>query len=129
MSRGEGEIVIKTQVWSGGQNVMPPERRRNMRIQIAAQIEIRPVGSNVPMRLQTTDLSLGGCYVEMAFTLAVGTKLDIVLWLDDQKVSSRAVVVTCHPQFGNGISFLSVSRENEAKLRFFLDAHEGSWLA
>jgi c-di-GMP-binding flagellar brake protein YcgR len=117
--------VIKAQTWSGDQNVLPPERRRYLRIQVAVQIEIRPEGTNVPMRLETSDLSLGGCYVEMALTLDVGTKLDIVLWLDQQKVSTRAVVVTRHPQFGNGICFLSVFPENEARLRAFLDAHDG----
>lgn len=121
--------MIKAQTWSDGQNLLPPERRRYLRIEVAAQIEIRPDGTNVPMRLETSDLSLGGCYVEMNLTLEVGTRLDIVLWLDQQKVSTRAVVVTRHPQFGNGISFLSVSPENEARLRAFLDAHGGSWQA
>lgn len=121
--------MIKAQVWGGDENVLPAERRRYFRIQIAVQIEIRPEGTNVPMRLETSDLSLGGCYVEMNLTLDVGTKLDIVLWLDQQKVCTRAVVVTSHPQFGNGISFLSVSPENEARLRAFLDAHGGSWQA
>ena len=121
--------MIKAQTWSGDQNVLPAERRRYLRIQAAVQIEIRPEGTNVPMRLETSDLSLGGCYVEMNLTLDVGTKLDIVLWLDQQKVCTRAVVVTRHPQFGNGISFLSVSPDNEARLRAFLDAHDGSWQA
>ena len=117
--------MIKAQTWSGHQNVLPPERRRYLRIQVAVQIEIRPDGTNVPMRLETSDLSSGGCYVETTFTLDVGTKLDIVLWLDQQKLSTRAVVVTCHPQFGNGISFLMFP-ENEARLRAFLDSHDGS---
>ena len=119
--------MIKAQTWTGHQSVLPPDRRRYLRIQVAVQIEIRPDGTNVPMRLQTSDLSLGGCYLETTFTLDVGTKLDIVLWLDQQKVSTRAVIATVHPQFGNGISFLSVSPENEARLRTFLDAHGGSW--
>jgi c-di-GMP-binding flagellar brake protein YcgR len=116
--------VIKARTWSGQQNIVPPERRRHFRIQVAVQIEIRPEGTNVPMRLETSDLSIGGCYVEMALTLEIGTKLGIILWLDQEKVSTRAVVVTRHAQFGNGISFLSVSPENAAKLRSFLDAHD-----
>ncbi len=121
--------MIKAQNWSGGQDPLPPERRRYLRIEVAAQIEIRPDGTNVPMRLETSDLSLGGCYVEMNLTLEVGTGLDVVLWLDQQKVSTRGVVVTRHPQFGNGISFLSVSPENDARLRAFFAAHDGSGLA
>ncbi|MFY9559031.1 MAG: PilZ domain-containing protein [Terriglobales bacterium] len=121
--------MIKAQTWSANQNVLPAERRRYLRVQVAVQIEIRPAGTNVPMRLETSDVSLGGCYVEMALTLDVGTKLDIVLWLDQAKVSTKGLVVTRHPQFGNGIAFLQLSSENEARLRAFLDAHDGSWQA
>ena len=72
------------------------------------------------MRLQTSDLSLGGCYLEMAMTLDIGARLDIVLWLDEHKVNTRGIVVTRHPQFGNGISFLTISPQSEEKLRLFL---------
>jgi hypothetical protein len=47
--------------------------------------------------------------------------LGIVIWLDQQKITMRGVVVTCHPQFGNGISFLAVSPENDGRLRSLLD--------
>ena len=117
--------MIKAHIWSGPPNILAADRRQYSRVQMAVQIELRPDGTNVPMRLQTSDFSLGGCYVEMALTLGVGTRLDVVIWFDQQKVTMRGVVVTCHPQFGNGISFLSVSPENEAKLRSLLDAHDG----
>jgi c-di-GMP-binding flagellar brake protein YcgR len=108
-------------------SILQAERRRYPRTQIAVQIEIRPQGIDVPMRLETTDLSLGGCYVEMALTLDIETKLDIVLWLDGQKVSTRGVVVTRHPQFGNGIEFVGMFSESERKLRCFLDSRDPSW--
>lgn len=117
----------KLGVFSSIPRIAPPDRREHLRFQLAVQIELRPDGSNVPIRLQTSDLSMGGCYVEMALTLDVGTKLDIVLWLDQQKVSLRGVVVTRHPQFGNGIEFAGIGPENERLLYCFLDAHESTW--
>ena len=119
--------MIKTQTWSGDQNILPPERRRFLRIEAAVQIEIRPFGTDVPMRLETSDISQGGCYVETSLTLELGTKLDIVLWLDQQKVTTKGTVVTRHSQFGNGVEFDRLSPENVGKLRFFLDSREGSW--
>lgn len=119
--------MIKAQTWRAEQNVLLAERRRHPRVQIPVQVEIRPAGMDVPMRLETTDLSVGGCYVEMALTLDVGTKLDIVLWLDEQKVCTRGVVVTRHTQFGNGIEFVGMFSEAERGLRCFLDAHQNSW--
>jgi c-di-GMP-binding flagellar brake protein YcgR len=121
--------VINAQTWSRDQSVLHEERRRHPRVQIPVQIEIRPASMDVPMRLETTDISLGGCYVEMALTLDVGTKLDIVLWLDGQKVNTRGVVVTRHPQFGNGIEFVGMFSESEHRLRCFLESHENSWQA
>ncbi len=119
--------MTKAQTGTGPRNPLPAERRKYTRVQAAVQIELRPAGTDVPMRLETADVSLGGCYVEMAMTLEIGTKLDIVLWLDQQKVSTKGVVVTRHPQFGNGIQFERMSSENEAELLHFLDSHEETW--
>jgi c-di-GMP-binding flagellar brake protein YcgR len=71
--------MVKAQTGSSDQNLLPPDRRRHLRIQTAVQIEIRPEDYERAMRLETSDLSLGGCYVEMNLTLEVGTKLNIVL--------------------------------------------------
>lgn len=105
-------------------SILQAERRRYPRTHTAIQIEIRPAGSDVPTRLETSDLSLGGCYVEMALTLEVGTRLDIVLWLDGEKLNTRGVIVTRHPQFGNGIEFVGMFSESYERLRSFLDAHD-----
>jgi c-di-GMP-binding flagellar brake protein YcgR len=114
--------MAKLETWPGGPSILPGERRRNMRIKAAVQIELRKVGSDVPMRIETADISLGGCYVEMGMTLEVGTKLDIILWLDQKKLCTRGVVVTQHPQFGNGIQFDQMSTADEALLLNFVDS-------
>lgn len=85
-----------------------------------------PEGMDVPMRLETTDVSLGGCYVEMAFTLDIGTKLDMVFWLGAQKIVTAGIVVTRHPQIGNGIEFKGMSSHDRDMLRRFQDSLEAS---
>ena len=117
--------MIKLQTYSETHNPMVADRRRSIRVQVAAQIEIRPANSDVPMRLETTDLSLGGCYVETTLPFEVGTHLELVLWLNQQKVTTRGVVVTRHPQFGNGIEFTGMSTENADRLGAFLDSELG----
>lgn len=119
--------MIRTQTWTAEPSILQAERRRHPRTQVAVQIEIRPQGGSVPMRLETSDLSIGGCYVEMALTLDIGTCLDIVLWLEGKKISTRGTVVTRHPQFGNGIEFAGLFSKDEAILRAFLEKHDGSW--
>jgi len=102
--------------------VFAPERRRCPRVAVALQVEFRLEDTDVPLRSQTTDISMGGCYVEMPLTLEIGSKVDLLFWLGDQKVNAKGVVVTCHPQFGNGIEFTSMSFEGLGKLRHYLES-------
>ncbi len=99
-----------------------PERRRYPRYTVEVQIELRQEGSDVPMRLHTTDLSRNGCYVQLLLPLSVGTKVQATLWLDGYPVVMRGRVVTRHPQFGNGIMFLEFEADAEHQLTRYLDA-------
>jgi c-di-GMP-binding flagellar brake protein YcgR len=96
------------------------ERRKCPRTKIALPIEFKPEGATVASRAETADLSLVGCYVEMSFTLPVGSRLELGLWVEDQRLAISGIVVTHHPQFGNGIEFLNMSPEDRAKLAAFL---------
>jgi hypothetical protein len=58
------------------------------------------------------------------FTLDVGTKLEIVMWFDDQKVNAKGVIATRYPQVGNGIDILEMSAEDHAKLEAFVRNQE-----
>jgi len=118
--------VIKFETLSRHPNGSQEERRRYPRMIASVQIELRPEGMDVPMRLETTDVSLGGCYVEMALTLDIGTKLGIVFWLGEQKVVTTGVAVTRHSQFGNGIEFTGMSSQDQNMLRRFLDSLDAS---
>jgi hypothetical protein len=100
------------------------ERRRFPRAKVGIAIEFKPAGAAVASHTETADLSLIGCYVEMSFTLPVGTKLDLVLWVEDHRLPTKGIVVTHHPQFGNGIEFLDLSAEDRGKLAHFLESQE-----
>jgi hypothetical protein len=100
------------------------ERRKYPRIKAAIPIEFKPESAAVASHAETADLSLKGCYVEMSFTLPVGTKLDLILWVEEERLATKGIVVTHHPQFGNGIEFADMSQEDQAKLAHFLKSHE-----
>ncbi len=74
------------------------------------------------MRFVTTDLSRGGCYVELLLQFPVGARLRATLWLDQQPIVVRGLVVTRHPQFGNGIMFVEFEGQSEQLLGRYLDA-------
>ena len=98
------------------------ERRQYQRYGLHLPLEIRVEGSDVPMRLETTDISRNGCYLETNMTFSVGTRLEAKLWLGETRIVARGRVVTSHPQFGNGIMFLEFEADGEQRLRDFLDS-------
>jgi len=100
------------------------DRRKSHRLKRAVQAELRPQGSTTPIRVETADISAGGCYVEMAVTLELGSPLNLILWLGHRKLDLAGQVVTRHPQFGNGIAFKHLSDDSRIRLQAFLDSEE-----
>ena len=99
------------------------ERRRFPRVKTEIPLELRHSGSPAPVRATTSEISLGGCYIETMFTLDVGTQVDVILWLDDQKVKAKGVIATRYPQVGNGIDLVEMTAEDRKKLEGHLAAH------
>jgi hypothetical protein len=97
-----------------------PERRLYPRYSVQVQVELHLEGSDVPMRLETTDLSRGGCYVQLMIPLSVGIRLRATLWLAGHAVIIHGLVVTRHPQFGNGIMFVDFEGDGAHVLEQYL---------
>jgi PilZ domain len=108
----------QSQSFSAG---LEADRRRYPRRTVNVQIEIRPDGSDIPLRLETTDLSRGGCYVQIMLPLSLGKRLGATLWLDGEPIVVRGLVVTRHPSFGNGIMFLDFEAQGEQVLNRYMD--------
>lgn len=87
-------------------------------------IEIHEEGSNIRRRVETTDLSRGGCYVELMMPLPVGIRVQATLWLDGSVVVIQGRVATRHPQYGNGIMFIDFEGQGQGEvvLNRYLDA-------
>jgi hypothetical protein len=98
------------------------ERRKYPRRTAAIQIELRYEGSTAPIRTETSDICASGCYVQMSITLAIGSQLSVALWLGEWKLTAKGIVITLHPQFGNGIEFIRMSQENREKLERYLQS-------
>ena len=96
--------------------------RQHARFKAAVPIELRPKGLPTPLRGQTADICLGGCYVEMIFTQEVSTVVDVSLWLGESKVYIKAEVVSKHPSFGNGFRFVHLSKDGTEKLDEYLES-------
>jgi hypothetical protein len=101
------------------------ERRKHPRFKVAVPVEVHAEGSAAPLHCATSDLSLDGCYIESMYPFPAGTCLELKLDASD-KILITAKVVTCDPQFGNGIQFIRMLDADRETLRKFLDhlAHQ-----
>jgi PilZ domain len=97
------------------------ERRRNRRVKVSVPVEIHVDGNAAPLHCATSDISFGGCYVESMYPLPAGTHLELKLQVADTLLIA-AKVVTCDPQFGNGIAFVKMLPEDSDNLAKFLDS-------
>jgi hypothetical protein len=88
-------------------------------------VEVHAESSTAPLHCATSGLSLDGCYIESMYPFPKETCLDLKLEAGETLLVS-AKVVTCDPQFGNGIAFLRMLDEDRAALAKFLDqvAHQ-----
>lgn len=101
--------------------VPPGNKRRYARHKISFPLELRDERVGTPMRINSTDVSGNGCYVETIMPLAVATPLRVDFWMQNEHISTRAEVRTCDPGVGMGIEFTGLPRADKERLQRYLD--------
>ncbi|HWW13714.1 MAG TPA: PilZ domain-containing protein [Candidatus Dormibacteraeota bacterium] len=96
-------------------------RRRFQRHKISFPLEFRDERVNTPMRVNATDISGNGCYVETAMPLAVATVLKVDFWIDQEHITSSATVRTRDPGVGMGIEFTGLPDDSKKRFQAHLD--------
>src|SRR6266566_5156386 len=69
-----------------GRQTGDKDRRRHIRIKSINSVELHPQGETSRIWGKATDLSLGGCFVEMPIPLKQGTTIKMALWLNETKL-------------------------------------------
>jgi hypothetical protein len=117
------EAPWKYELPVAGKDVAPAEsnRRRFTRHKIPIPMEIRDETAGAPMRVQVTDVSGNGCYVETILPLQKATNLRVEFWIDEKKVAGSAVVRTCDPGVGMGLEFTGLTPETKQRVQEYLD--------
>jgi hypothetical protein len=96
-------------------------RRKFVRHRIGFPLELRDERVNTPLRVNATDISGNGCYVETVMPLAMGTNLRVDFWIEEEKFSPSAVVRTRDPGVGMGIEFTGLPEESKTRFQAHLD--------
>jgi hypothetical protein len=99
----------------------PDNRRKFVRHKISYPLELRDERVNTPLRVNATDISGNGCYVETVMPLAIGTGLRVDLWIEQERITPSAVVRTRDPGVGMGIEFTGMTEESKKRFQAHLD--------
>jgi hypothetical protein len=96
-------------------------RRQFARHRISYPLELRDERVNTPLRVNATDVSGNGCYVETVMPLPVATALRVDLWIEQERLTTTAVVRTRDPGVGMGIEFTGLSEDSKKRFQAHLD--------
>ncbi|MGA2358484.1 MAG: PilZ domain-containing protein [Terriglobales bacterium] len=102
--------------------IAPSNARRWPRHKISIPLELRAEHAKAPIRMNATDVSGNGCYVESMMPFPLGTVLRIDFWLDSEHISITAAVRTSDPGVGNGIEFTGMPAGTKNRVQAYLDA-------
>jgi len=100
-------------------------RRGELRFACKLGAEVYSLGSTVPNRCTLSDISEGGCYVEMPTPLSGQSGVEILVRTAETKLRIRGQVLATHPGFGMGVRFMfrdSGEREEVLRLLAVLSA-------
>lgn len=84
---------------------MEQERRKWPRYPFLASIEMREDASADKRTERVKELSLNGCFVEMAQPFAVGTALGVKVFTETEFFEGQASVIYSQPDQGMGLMF------------------------
>jgi CheY-like chemotaxis protein len=100
-------------------------RRGEHRFACKLGAEVYRLGTKVPNRCILSDISEGGCYVEMPTPFSGRSGVEILVRTADIKLRITGQVLAAHPGFGMGVRFMfrdSVEREEILRLLALLSS-------
>jgi hypothetical protein len=96
--------------------------RRWNRHKISVRLELSERDAKVPMRVNATDISASGCYVEIGVPFSVGTTLTASFWIASDKWTSPSIVRSSDLGVGMGIEFLGLTSNQQQRFQGYLDS-------
>ena len=85
------------------------ERRRTPRFPFVATAEVADTSSGASVTARVSELSLYGCYIDMANPFPEGTSITVKIYSGGRHLDASGKVVYSAPNLGIGVSFHDVS--------------------
>ncbi|PYX52258.1 MAG: hypothetical protein DMG79_01190, partial [Acidobacteria bacterium] len=96
-------------------------RRTQARYACRLGAEVYLTGTSVPNHCCLTDLSSGGCYLEVPLSFPRGASVEIVVRTYEMKLRLRGLVQASHPGYGVGVAFELKAKEEQANVNKLIE--------
>ena len=96
-------------------------RRTQARYACRLGAEVYRTGDSVPNHCCLTDLSSGGCYLEVPLPFPQGSSVEIVVRTHEMKLRLRGAVQASHPGYGMGVAFELKTKDEQANVKKLID--------
>jgi len=96
-------------------------RRAETRYACRLGAEVYRTGTAVPNHCCLTDLSSGGCYLEVPLPFPPGVSVEILVRTYEMKLRLRGTVQASHPGYGMGVAFELKTKEERANVKQLTD--------
>jgi hypothetical protein len=96
------------------------QKRSVKRCLFVASAEVNELGSATKLVIRTSELSIGGCYLDTINPFPEGTTIHCRILRDNGVFESKAKVVYSNPGFGMGVAFISVTPDQRTILEDWL---------
>ena len=119
-----GEAAVAEVASPAGANTTgadPNNRRAQTRYSCRIGAEVYRTGTSVPNHCCLTDLSSGGCYLEVPLPFPPGSSVEILVRTYDLKLRLRGMVQASHPGYGMGVAFELKTKEEQANVKKLTD--------
>jgi CheY-like chemotaxis protein len=120
----EYSVPACSEVVSAAQSAEPADannRRTQARYACRLGAEVYRTGTAVPNHCCLTDLSFGGCYLEVALPFPQGTSIEIVVRTYEMKLRVHGTVQASHPGYGMGVAFELKTKEERDSVTKLID--------
>jgi len=102
-------------------NASANNRRTETRYDCRLGAEVFRTGILVPHHCCLTDLSAGGCYLEVSARFPEKAKVEIVVRTHTMKLSVHGTVQASHPGYGMGVAFDLKGDEEKSQVKKLID--------
>ena len=104
-----------------GEDSPRAKRRSVLRCPLVASAEVTELDSRAQLKARTSELGLGGCYIDTLNPFPQGTLVHLRILRDNGQFETQAKVVYSDVRFGMGLAFTEMKVDQRSLLE--------SWLA